>query len=102
MKSLGREVLGSVEAKGDVRGVRQEWIGQWGSTLLEPKEWGNGMEGCVGETGKWDINKVINLKKEKRKAFFLLIRMVKEFPKHYELLLLFLFTFLLWQVSLYC
>ena len=29
--------------KGDARGVRQEWLGGWGSTLLETK--GNGTEG---------------------------------------------------------
>ena len=38
--------------KGDVRGTRQQWIGGWGSNLLEAKRRGRGV--CRGETGKGD------------------------------------------------
>jgi hypothetical protein len=39
--------------KGDARGVRREWVGEWGSTLLEAKgmelEWGL----WGGGLGRW-------------------------------------------------
>jgi hypothetical protein len=38
---MGRKAIGPVEAfcpeKKDVRRVRREWLGRWGSTLLEAK-----------------------------------------------------------------
>ena len=40
--------------KGDARGVRQEWVGGWGSTLLEANGRGFGRGFCEGETGKGD------------------------------------------------
>jgi hypothetical protein len=39
--------------KGDVRGVRQEWVGGWESTLFEAKERGMGW-GFIEGTSKGD------------------------------------------------
>jgi hypothetical protein len=37
-------------AKDDARGVRQEWVSEWGSILLEVK--GRGRRAHAGKTGK--------------------------------------------------
>jgi hypothetical protein len=39
----------------DARGVRQEWVNRWKSTLIEAKGRGRGWRGCGGITRKGDI-----------------------------------------------
>jgi hypothetical protein len=38
--------------QGKARPLRQEWVGKWGSTLIEAEEAGENRGTCGGETGQ--------------------------------------------------
>ena len=47
--------------KGDARGVKQEWVGEWGSTILEAKG--------IGEWGLWGGGQFMKGRPERRITF---------------------------------
>ena len=57
LASMEGETLGPVKTQcpsvGECEGIRWEWVGEWGSTLVEAGR-GDGMGDCGGETRKRD------------------------------------------------